>query len=253
MDRGQVVDVLQGEMLGIFDKISQLQLRVQGSSSMSCSSNSADNIAQPQCEVDERQNSVECELHIASPSLSSSFRSTDSTAQAQAVDEAQLPVDELLLPADESEPLQHYTDDEPQVPADVPLLVGEPLQLGSSSSSSSLKSSDNIAELLGRVLDVHFTVESPQLASSGLSNLVKSSDNIAIFQKSVDVDDSPQLPSFSLASPEKLTASNSEKLTASKSSWSSAVESNPVISGDDETDDDSWDVVDDEAMYMCTN
>uniref|UniRef100_J3M4F7 CUE domain-containing protein n=2 Tax=Oryza brachyantha TaxID=4533 RepID=J3M4F7_ORYBR len=239
MDRGQVVDALQGEMLGIFDKISQLQLRVQGSSSRSCSSNPADNIAQPQCEVDEGQNSADELLQIASPS---SFRSTDSTAQA--LDhEAQLPpVDEpLLLPADESEPLQqHYPDDdddEPQVPLDVPLQLG---------SSSSLKSSDSsIAELLGRrVLDVHLAVGSAQLASSGL---VKSSDNIAPFRyrTSVDVDDSPQLPSYCLAS--------SEKLTASKSSWSSAVRSNSVISANDETDDDSWDVVDDEAMYMCAN
>ncbi|KAB8099314.1 hypothetical protein EE612_029315 [Oryza sativa] len=308
MDRGQVVDALQGEMLGIFDKISQLQLRVDKQlpepllSSMSSSVNSADNIAQLQCRVDDPQHSVDDSLQLASPRLSSSFKSTDSTAQAHCrVDEPQISVDESLLPVDECEQLQlisprlsssvmsaqsQYRVDEPLLPVD------EVLQLASSSLSSSLKSGDNIAQLLG-VLDVHLPVdELLQLPSLILSSSVKSSDSIAQFQQKADADE--MLQSSSLASSEKpatfknwssasdtitqfqqranadeslplpsSSLASSGKPATFMSTWSSAAESNSVFSGDEEIDDasfhdsidldDSWDLVDDEAIYMCAN
>ncbi|KAF0922932.1 hypothetical protein E2562_002169 [Oryza meyeriana var. granulata] len=235
MDRGQVVDALQGEMVGIFDKISQLQLGVhiqlpkplQGSSSMSYPAKSADNTAQLQCRIDEPRLSDE-QLQLASARLSSSsIKLVDNIAQAHyRVDEPQLHVDEPQLPAGE-----------------LVLPVDEPSKVASSSLSNSLKSSDNIAHVLGRLFDVHFPIEDPlQLNSSSLCSSVKSSDNI---EHRVDVDESLHFPLSILTS--------SEKSVASKSS-SAAADSEAVFSDDEEIDDassqnnfaldDSWDVVD---------
>uniref|UniRef100_A0A0D9WG71 CUE domain-containing protein n=1 Tax=Leersia perrieri TaxID=77586 RepID=A0A0D9WG71_9ORYZ len=224
MDRGQVVDTLQGEMIGLLEKISQLQLKVnmelpkpmQGSSSISSSAKSIDGVIQLQCRVDEPQLSED--MQPASPRLfSNSVKSTDNIAQAHCkIDEPQLFVCEPEVSNDEA----------------------------SSSLSSLLKSTDNISQLLDQVIDVNFPMEkSLQVASSSFCSSMKSSAGETL-----------QLPSAALSSLEKSTTSKS---------WSSTVESKPVFYDDEDIDDasshtnfgldDSWDVVDDEFIYMCAN
>ncbi|KAL5230914.1 hypothetical protein ABZP36_029690 [Zizania latifolia] len=210
-------------------------------------------------------------------SMFSSVKSTNNSAQLlrSGVDEPQLSDDASPGWSSPANSIHNIAQaelivDEPQRP------VYEPLQQASLGLSNSvMKSANNIAQLLGREHDTYFPVDEPQFsidASPIMSSLANPIPNIT---QVVLIVDEPQLPVYEPLQLSVNSADNTAQLLGREHDTrffdesELSVDALPRLSspansihnifiGDEETDDassdntfaldDSWDVVDDEAI-----